>query len=82
MHAQECKTRGVWGHAPPGNFQKLDALRLLLRPFWDRSRAVVATWPPAILHPIFGCSYYALVKPADFEFPIEKVLGLAEQQVE
>ena len=22
---------------------KLDALRLLLRPFWDRSRAVVAT---------------------------------------
>ena len=22
----------------------VDALRLLLRPFWDRSRAVVATW--------------------------------------
>ena len=19
MHVQECKTRGVWGHAPPGN---------------------------------------------------------------
>ena len=27
-------------HAPPGNFLKLDALRLLLRPFWNRSRAV------------------------------------------
>ena len=23
--------RGVWGHAPPGNFQKLDALRVLLK---------------------------------------------------
>ena len=35
---------------------KLDALKLLLRPFWDRSRAVVAT-PVArgALHPIFGC---------------------------
>ena len=35
---------GIWGHAPPGNFQKLDSLRLLLRPFWDRSRAILATW--------------------------------------
>ena len=35
---------GVWRHAPPGNFEKLDALRLLLRPFWDRSRTIVATW--------------------------------------
>ena len=26
-------SRGVWGHAPPGNFPKLDALRWLLRPF-------------------------------------------------
>ena len=23
----------------------VDALRLLLRPFWDKSRAVVPTWP-------------------------------------
>ena len=30
----------------------------------------------------FWLFIYALVKPADFEFPIEKVLGLAEQQVE
>ena len=41
---QACKTREVLGHAPPGNFLKLDALRLLLRSFWNRSRAVVATW--------------------------------------
>ena len=44
MYKQAWKTRGVWGRAPPGNFKKLDALRLLLRPFWGRSRAVVATW--------------------------------------
>jgi len=29
---------------PQEIFLKLDALRLLLRPFWDKSRAVVATW--------------------------------------
>ena len=28
---------------PQEIFLKLDVLRLLLRPFWDRSRAVVAT---------------------------------------
>ena len=38
-----CKDLWVWGDVPPGN-QKLDALRLLLRPFWGRSRAAVATW--------------------------------------
>ena len=43
---------GGWGHSPPVN---LDALRLLLRPFWDRNRAVVATYMVCgILHPIFG----------------------------
>ena len=54
-----CKSKGggggVWGHAPP----KLDALRLLLRPFWDRSRAVVALSihyiARRVLYPIFGC---------------------------
>ena len=39
---QTCKTRGVWGHAPSGNV--IDALRLLRKAFWGRSRAVVATW--------------------------------------
>ena len=44
-HKYTCaRSLGGWGHGPPGNFRKLDALRLLLRPFWDRSRAVVATW--------------------------------------
>ena len=38
----KCTKVGIWGHAPPESFEKLDALRLLLRPFWDRSRAVVA----------------------------------------
>ena len=35
---------GGSGGMLPGNFFKLDAMRLLLRPFWDRSRAVVAAW--------------------------------------
>ena len=41
---KHARLGGIWGHAPPGNFLKLDALRMLLRPFWDRRIAVVATW--------------------------------------
>ena len=53
MHVKACKTRGFWGHASPG---KLDAVRLLLRPFWDRSKAVVAIYiAREVLHPIFDC---------------------------
>ena len=59
-----CKTRGVWGHAPPG---KLDVLRLLLRPFWDRNRAIVATWLAEYCMQ-FWLSTYAFAKPADLEF--------------
>ena len=40
---QAGKSRGVWGDALPGNFYKLDALRLLLGPFLDKSRAVVSS---------------------------------------
>ena len=29
-HAKHDKSRGVWGHAPPENFEKLDPLRLNL----------------------------------------------------
>ena len=59
-----CKTRGVLGHAPPG---KLDALRLLLRLFLDRSRAVVATW---LAEYCIHCPcMYLQANTADFEFP-------------
>ena len=43
INKQAGKTRWVWGDALPGKFQKLDALKLLLGPFLDKSRAVVAT---------------------------------------
>ena len=43
INKEAGKTRGVWGDAPPGNFLKIDALRLLLGPFLDKSRAVVVT---------------------------------------
>ena len=32
-HAKHAKPRGVWGHAPPENFEKLNPLRLNLRAF-------------------------------------------------
>ena len=46
MYAYIYIYRGVWGvweDAPTENFLKLDALRLLLGPFLDKSRALVAT---------------------------------------
>ena len=35
---------GSGGMLPQEIFKKLDALRLLLRPFWDRNIAIIATW--------------------------------------
>ena len=62
--------------------RKLDALRLLLRPFLDKSRAVVATCTWLAEYIVFDCPCtYAFTKPADFECPREKVVRLAEQQV-
>ena len=44
-------------HTPPGNFWISGALRLLLRPFWDTSRVVVAMWLTSNL----GCLYMHLL---------------------
>ena len=65
-----CKTGGggVGGHAPQGIFQWSDALRLLLRPFWDRSRATVATCLAIASHFwLFTC--VCICYPSDIEFP-------------
>ena len=56
MHA-----RGVWRHAPQEIFSKFDVLRLILRPFWDRSRAVVATWLAEYIAPTFWLSMYIFI---------------------
>ena len=64
-----CMLRGVWGHAPPRNFLKFDALRLLLTPFRDRSKAVVVIHGSRSIVSNFCLSTYAFAKPADFEFP-------------
>ena len=71
---QACKTGGIWGDAPPGNVLKLDVLRLLLGPFLDKSRAVGSYYFIQFLAVLHG-----FAKPADFKFPREKVLRLAEQ---
>ena len=65
---------GSGGMVPQKIFLKLDALRLLLRPFWDRSRAVVAIHGSRSIASNFWLSMYAFGKPADFEFPRAKVL--------
>ena len=42
---KHARLGGCRGMFPLEIYQKLDALRLLLRPFWDRSRDIVATMP-------------------------------------
>ena len=55
---------------------ELDALRLLLKSFWDRSRALV------VLHPPFGCPHMRLLSQLTSNFQeYVKVLRWAEQQV-
>ena len=47
MHKHK-RLGGSGGMFPHEIFLKLDSLRLLLRPFWNRNRAVVATWLTAL----------------------------------
>ena len=65
------KTRRFWGHAFPGNFEKINALRLLLRPLWDGNRAIVAVAHMQSIASNFWLSIYALTKPVDIKFPQE-----------
>ena len=48
---------------------KSDALRLLLRPIWDRSKATVATWLAGHCIQFLAVDLYVC-----FAFPLEKVL--------
>ena len=41
MHAKHAKTRGVWGHAPPENFENVHSLRLNLRAFSPSKHAYI-----------------------------------------
>ena len=70
-----CKSRQAARLGESGGMlpRKFLEMRLLLRPFWDRNRAVVATWLMEYCVP-FCLSMYAFAKPADFEFPQVKVL--------
>ena len=71
MH-KHVRLGGSGGMLPQETFfLKLDALRLLLRPFWDRSRIVVATWLTD------NCILAVHVHLLSLR---EKVLRLAEQQ--
>ena len=65
---------GLWRDALLGNFYKLDALRLLLGPFLDKSRALVLYFFIQFL-----AALHAFAKPPDFKFGrIEGELTSAE----
>ena len=41
MHAKHAKTRGVWGQAPPENFENVHSPRLNLRAFSPSKHAYI-----------------------------------------
>ena len=43
-HAKHANTKGAWGHAPPGNFEKLHSLRLNLRAFLVIDHPLMLLW--------------------------------------
>ena len=81
----QAKLGGSGGMLPKQNFRyQMLCMRLLLKPFGDRSRAVVAvytTWLTEYCIQFLAVYVYAFAKPADIKFPREKVLWLTEQQV-
>ena len=77
-----CKTRGVWGYAPPGKFLEIRCSEIAYEAILGRKQNRKSYMARGVLHPIFGWPrMHAICQPADFEFLREKVLRLAELQV-
>ena len=71
---QARKTREVWGDAPPGNFLKIRCSEVASGGIFGQKQSHSSYYFIqflAVLH--------AFAKPADFKFPQEKLLRLAEQ---
>ena len=81
MHTQECKSRGVWGHAPTRKFSEIRCFEIASEAILGQKQSRSSYMTRRNIASNFWQSMYALVKPADFEFPREMVLRLAEQQV-
>ena len=79
MH-KHARLGGV-GTCFPRKILEMRCSEIASEAIWDKTRAVVATWLMKYciqFLPVHICICY---KPADFEFPREKVLRLGEQQV-
>ena len=68
--------RCVWGHASPRKFLEIRCSEIVSEAILGQKQSRSSYMACGTFHPIFG-----FAKPADFEFPREKVLSLAEQQV-
>ena len=80
---QPYKTRGSRGDAPPKKFLEIRRSEIPSEAILGQKQSRSSYMARGVLHSIFGCPCMHFVKPADVEFPREKVLGLrlAEQQV-
>ena len=77
---QPCKTRGRdLGACSPRKFLEIRCSEIASEAILGQKQSR-NTW--IVEYCIqFGCHVYAFVKPADIEFPREKVLRLAEKQI-
>ena len=81
MYKHERLGGGAGGMLPQEIFRNY-AMRLHLRPFWDRISTIVA-WFVECTPSNFCLSTYAFSMPADFEFPTREgaKVTVTEQQV-
>ena len=69
---------GGSGGMLPEEILEIRCSEMLLRPFWDRSTAILVTWLGSTASAIFSCmSMYAFTKPVDFKFSRTKVARTA-----
>ena len=68
----------VWGMPPPRKFLEIRCSEITSDAILGQKQGRSSCMACGVLHPI---SMYAFAKPADFQFPQQKVLRLVEQQV-
>ena len=65
IRMQACKTRGVWGDAPPGNL-KIRCSEIASEGILGQKQSRSSYMARRNIESNFWLSMYALVKPADF----------------
>ena len=61
-------TRGIWGHAPPGNYFKIRCSEIASEAILGQKLSRSGYMALRVLHPIFGCPYMYLLSQLTSNF--------------